>query len=133
MLNFDFWDKLNSDFWDKEWPTQLLLWALVIVILVILFFLVTGYSREIAGLKAENAALRERLSLAHDAHAVVAQQVEILTKEAEQLSYQIAQKDTIDHLAYTSDTVTGTVLALSNTNDVLGRVVTATPVSRQSA
>jgi hypothetical protein len=133
MLNFDFWDKLNSDFWDKEWPTQLLFWALVIVILVILFFLVTGYSREIAGLKAENAALRERLSLAHDAHAVVAQQVEILTKEAEQLSYQIAQKDTIDHLAYTSDTVTGTVLALSNTNDVLGRVVTPTPVSRQSA
>jgi hypothetical protein len=133
MLNFDFWDKLNSDFWDKEWPTQLLFWALVIVILVILFFLVTGYSREIAGLKAENAALRERLTLAHDAHAVVAQQVEILTKQAEQLSYQIAQKDTIDHLAYTSDTVTGTVLALSNTNDVLGRVVTPTPVSRQSA
>ena len=91
----------------------------VIVILVILFFLVTGYSREIAGLKAENAALRERLSLAHDAHAIVAQQVEILTKEAEQLSYQIAQKDTIDHLAYTSDTVTGTVLALSNTDDVV--------------
>jgi hypothetical protein len=124
---------LNSDFWDKEWPTQLLFWAPVIVILVILFFLVTGYSREIAGLKAENAALRERLSLAHDAHAIVAQQVEILTKEAEQLSYQIAQKDTIDHLAYTSDTVTGTVLALSNTDDVVGRVVTPTPVSRQSA
>jgi hypothetical protein len=80
MLNFDFWDKLNSDFWDKEWPTQLLFWALVIVMLVILFFLITGYSREIAGLKAENATLRERLRLAHDAHAIVAQQVEILTR-----------------------------------------------------
>jgi hypothetical protein len=95
-----------------------------LVILFIFVILRWGYSREIAGLKAENAALRERISLAHDAHGMVAQQIETLTKQAAQLSQQIAQKDTIDHLAYTSDTVTGTVLALSNINNALGRIVT---------
>jgi hypothetical protein len=134
MLNFDFRNILNFDFWEKEWPVvtgapHILFWAVVVVILVILLISVIlrwGYSREIAGLKAENAALRERLSLAHDAHALVAQQAEILTKQAEQLSQQIVQNDSIAHIAYTSDTVTGTVLALSNTNSALGRVLTPT-------
>ena len=105
------------------------IWAFVILILIILFILFIlrwGYSREIAGLKAENAALRERLSLAHDAHALVAQQAEILTKQAAQLSQQIVQNDSIAHLAYTSDTVSGTVQALSNTNNALGRVLAPT-------
>jgi hypothetical protein len=136
MFNFDFRDMLNFDFWDKEWPLvtgapHILFWAVVIVILVILLAIVIvrwGYSREIAGLKAENAALRERLSLAHDAHAMVAQQVDTLTKQAGQLSHQIAQNDTIAHLAYTGDTVIGTVLALSNTNNALARLLTPTPV-----
>jgi hypothetical protein len=140
MLNFDFRDMLNFDFWDKEWPVgtgapHILFWAVVIVILVILFILVIvrwGYSREIAGLKAENAALRERLSLARDAQAVVNEQVEILTKQVGQLSHQMAQKDTINHLAYTSDTISGTVQALSVTNNALTRVLAPTLVRPRS-
>jgi hypothetical protein len=132
MLNFDFWDMLNFDFWDKEWPAingapHIVGWAVVIVILVILLIFVIvrwGYTREIAGLKAEKAALRERLSLAHGAHALVTQQIETLTEHVAQLTQQIAQKDAFPKLAYTSDTVTGTVHALSNTNNALGRIVT---------
>jgi hypothetical protein len=100
MLNFDFWDMLNFDFWDKEWPAingapHIVGWAVVIVILVILLIFVIvrwGYTREIAGLKAEKAALRERLSLAHGAHALVTQQIETLTEHVAQLTQQIAQK-----------------------------------------
>jgi type II secretory pathway pseudopilin PulG len=100
MFNFDFWDKLNFDFWDKEWTAirgapHILFWTVVIVILAILLIVVIvrwGYSREIAGLKAEKAAFRERLTLACDGHALVTQQVEILTKQVEQLSQQISQK-----------------------------------------
>jgi hypothetical protein len=66
-------------------------------------------------------------------HALVAQQAEILTKQAAQLSQQIVQNDSIAHLAYTSDTVSGTVQALSNTNNALGRVLAATLVRHKSA
>jgi predicted signal transduction protein with EAL and GGDEF domain len=120
------------DFRDKEWPViasapHIVFWALVILvilaILVILVILVIK-RREFARLKAEKAALSERLSLAHDEHAMVTQQVETLTEQVAQLSQQIAQNDAISKLAYTSDTVTGTVHALSNTNNALGRIVT---------
>jgi hypothetical protein len=131
MLTFDLRVTLNFDFWDKEWPLiagapHILFWAVVIFILAILFVFVVvrwRYIREVAGLKAENSALRVRLSLAHDAHAIVAQQVETLTKQTGQLSQQIAEKNTTAHLSYTSDTVTGTIQALCFTNNALTRVL----------
>ena len=121
---------LNFDFWDKEWRVITgapLCWGVVIVIVVIFVIVRWRHSRKVAGLKAEKAALNERFSLAHDEHAIVTQQVETLTKQVAQLSQQIAQKDAIPNLAYTSDTVTGTVHALSFANNALGRTLSITP------
>jgi hypothetical protein len=125
---------LNFDFWGKEWPVitsapHIVFWAVVIIILVILVILVilAIVRREVARLKAKKAALSERLSLAHDEHAIVTQQVEILTKQLAQLSQQIAQEDALPNLAYASEVVTGTVHALSFANNALGRILTPTP------
>ena len=124
---------LNFDFWDKEWPAiisapHIVFWAVIIVILVILVILLilVLVRHEVARLKAENAALRERLDLAHDEHAKVSQQVEMLTEQLARLSQQIAQEDRLPNLAYASETVTGTVHALSFANNALGRILNPT-------
>jgi hypothetical protein len=125
---------LNFDFWDKEWPAitsapHIVLWAVIIVILVILVILLilVLVRREVARLKAEKAALSEQLGLAHDEHAKVSQQVEVLSEQLTQLSQQIAQKDHLPNLAYASETVTGTLHALSFAHNALGRILTPTP------
>jgi hypothetical protein len=125
---------LNFDFWDKEWPAissapHIVFWAFIIVILVILVILLilVLVRREVARLKTEKAALSERLSLAHDEHAKVGQQVQMLTEQLARLSQQIVQKDRLPSLAYASETVTRTVHALCFANNALGRILTPTP------
>ena len=121
---------LNYDFWDREWPVitsvpHVVFWAVVIVILVILVVLaiLVIVRREVKRLKREKAALSERLSLAHDEHATVTEQVETLTKQLAQLSQQIAQKASLPNIAYASEVLTGTVHALSFANNALGRTL----------
>ena len=54
---------LNFDFWDKEWPVitggpHIVLGGLTILVAAIFLLVRWFYSREIAGLKAANAATK---------------------------------------------------------------------------
>jgi hypothetical protein len=116
---------LNFDFWDKEWPVitgapHIVLGGLFILIVAIFLLVRWPYSREIAGLKAESAALNERLRLAHDQQAGLTNQVDTLTSQLVELR-QLAQTSPFAQLA---DKASTTAREISTANLALGRTLT---------
>jgi hypothetical protein len=116
---------LNFDFWDREWPVitaapHIVLWGTVIIIAVVFFVVRWGYSREVAGRKAETAVLNERLRLAADEQTAVTRELDRLKQNFAKLDQQIERGMPVAGLASATATVSGTIGDLSRANSLLG-------------
>jgi hypothetical protein len=120
---------LNFDFWDKEWPVitgapHIVIGGALALIAIVFLIVRWGYSREVAGQKAQIATLNERLHLASDEQVAVTRQVTMLTSQVSKLEQQIERKEGLTALANTTAQVHGTIGDLSLANSSLGRTLT---------
>jgi ATP-dependent 26S proteasome regulatory subunit len=126
---------MNFEFWSQEWPLiaaapHIALFGLVVIIGVVFVIARWGYSREIAGLKAEKSgreaeisALNERLRLAADEQKGLTSHIEKLSVQINTLKRQIETKAEPFALANSTALVTGTMGDVTSANSALANTL----------
>jgi ATP-dependent 26S proteasome regulatory subunit len=126
---------MNFEFWSQEWPLiagapHIALFGLVVIIGVVFVIARWGYSREIAGLKAEKSgreaemsALNERLRLAADEQKGLTSHIEKLSVQINTLKRQIETKAEPFALANSAALVTGTMGDVTSANSALANTL----------